>query len=121
MQMLTYLFSKCGPDETPAGVMYFLCGLPESKTALFSRKGIMLDDAAVKKETSYLLENKLLGDKSFKSEEEFADLKKIVESNIKNIGKNIIDGNMQAVPDKSKDPCKYCYARLYCRKRLEKD
>ncbi len=121
MQMLTYLFSKCENGETPAGALYFLCGMPSKTTGLFSRKGFMLDSPVIKNEMKYLTDNKYFGSRSFKKSEIFDELKECVSENIKAVGKNIIDGKMESSPEKSKNPCKYCQNRIYCRKKLAKE
>jgi ATP-dependent helicase/nuclease subunit B len=123
MQMFTYLFSACQNGEIPAGVMYFNCGMPSKDDTPFQRKGIMLDDDAIKQEMSFLVDNKQFGKKSFKSSEVFEELKTAVAENIKKTGKRIIDGKMDIEPKtiKSKNPCSFCNAKLYCRKRLTED
>ncbi len=121
MQMLTYLYSECKVGEIPAGVLYFLCGMPSSTVPLFARKGFMLDSPKIKDEMKFLTDNKYFGSRSFKSSETFKELKNCIKENIKTVGKNIIDGKMDASPAKSKDPCKYCRSRMYCRKKLKKE
>ncbi len=121
MQMLTYLFSQCKNGETPAGALYFLCGMPSKGEKLFSRKGFMLDTPEVKDAVKFLTDNKYFGSKSFKKQETFIELKEYVGENIKTVGKNIIDGKMESKPEESKKPCQYCPNRLYCRKKLEKE
>ncbi len=123
MQMLTYLFSACENGETPAGVMYFNCGMPSKDDKPFQRKGLMLDDDAVKQGMEFLVDNNHFSKRSFKKPEVFEELKDSVSENIRKTGKNIIDGKMSIKPQtiKSKNPCKFCSAKLYCRKKLTED
>ncbi len=123
MQMLTYLFSNCKDGDIPAGVMYFLCGFPSSGTPPFMRNGIMLDCEEVKDEMKFLTDNSLFKKTGFHGQEVIEELKGIVEENVRNVGKNIIDGKMNISPTsrKKKSPCTYCSAKLYCRKKLSED
>jgi ATP-dependent helicase/DNAse subunit B len=123
MQMLTYLFSACKNDEVPAGVLYFMCGMPGKNDKEFQRNGIMLDDENVKSSMSFLSDNGYFSSKSFKSAEVFKELKTAVAENISAVGKCIIDGKMDINPTShnGKSPCTYCSARLYCRKKLTED
>ena len=123
MQMLTYLFSACKNGEIPAGVMYFLCGMPGKNDKEFQRNGIMLDDENVKEAMKFLSDNKFFSEKSFKAEEVFTELKNAVAENVSKVGKGIIGGKMDIYPvtRKSKSPCKYCSAQLYCRKKLTEE
>ncbi len=120
MQMPLYLFSHLEKDERPGGFMYFLCGLPSGNDLPFQRKGMMLNDENIKEGIKFLTDNKHFSNKSFYAEDIFEEMKTDVEENIRKVGKDIIDGKMNISPNAKKDPCKYCNARLYCRKKLEK-
>jgi len=121
MQMPLYLFSHLKEDERPGGVMYFLCGMPSGKNLPFQRKGIMMKDENVKDGIKFLTDNNHFSSRSFYPEEVFQQMKTDVEENIRKVGKDIIDGKMSISPNTKKSPCKYCDARLYCRKKLEKE
>ena len=121
MQMPLYLFAYCKNKEIPAGIMYFNCGFPSSGGKPFLRNGIVLDSPSISDATEFLNSNSLIQKNSFKPSEVFDELKKTVEENIIKIGKNILDGHMEISPTEvdNKNPCKYCNARLYCRKMLK--
>ncbi len=121
MQMPLYLFSYCDEKTIPAGIMYFLCGFPSPKKKSFLRNGIVLDTPIIADATEFLTSNSLLSANSFKSAEAFKELRQTVTENICKIGKNILDGHMEINPTavENKKPCKYCNARLYCRKMLK--
>lgn len=123
MQMLTYLFANCKNGEIPAGVLYFNCGMPSGGKEPFQRKGIMLDSPDVKDGMKFLTDNSHFSTRSFKSKDVFDEMKSDVERNVQSVGKSIIDGKMDISPQtkKSKDPCSFCNAKLYCRKRLTED
>ncbi len=123
MQMLTYLFAHCKKDEIPAGVLYLLCRPPEKGSAPFPRNGLMLEHEAVVESMSYLKENGQFTEKSFRSEECFEELKNDICQNIQKVGNDILDGKMSIAPntERKTSPCKFCQAKPYCRKKLEKE
>ncbi len=123
MQMLTYLFSQCKNGEVPAGVMYFICGMPSKGEKLFQRNGLMLENDDVKEGMKFLTDNGHFTNKNFKDREIFEELEEAVKENVCKVGKDIISGKMDIAPQKkkSKDPCKFCNAKLYCRKKLSEE
>lgn len=123
MQMLTYLFSRCQNGEIPAGVMYFICGRPPKNEKPFRRNGLILDESEVKSEMTFLVKNEHLKKSDFVTSEALEELKTAVAENVCKVGKSIIDGKMDIQPRtlKSKSPCTYCSAKLYCRKKLTEE
>ncbi len=121
MQMPLYLFAYCKNKEIPAGIMYFNCGFPSPSGKPFARNGIVLDTPSISDATDFLKSNSLLSKTSFKPSEVFCELKQTVNENIRKIGKEILDGHMEIKPTEvaNKNPCKFCNARLYCRKMLK--
>ncbi len=146
LQLITYLDAVCKlEDFVPAGILYFnlLEQLISSNKKLseeeieqkiknnFKMKGLILADVKVAKMQDKNLENGgselipayidktgTLSPKksSIASKEEFYELQKYINKTIKEIAKEIFDGNMELRPfyKNKKTPCEYCNYKSMC-------
>ena len=135
-----------GNEILPAGVLYFSARVPditlkteEEKTIVIDlaneqlkRKGILLNDAEILKAMDKDLGGKYIpvrttstgisksSEKSLLTLDEFDELMEVVNDRIKDIGKELNDGDMSAIPLKTTrhDACEYCANKAVCRREL---
>ena len=146
IQLLTYLDAVCREEELqPAGILYFNMleqiikadkrmspeKIEEKITANFKMKGLILADVKVVKLhdknlekgqssiiPAYIDKEGNLSSKKTNgvTKEQFADLQKYMYKIIKEISKEILEGNIELKPyyKNKKTPCKYCEYKSIC-------
>ena len=146
IQLLTYLDAVCREEELqPAGILYFNMleqiikadkrmspeKIEEKIKANFKMKGLILADVKVVKLhdknlekgqssiiPAYIDKEGNLSSKKTNgvTKEQFADLQKYMYKIIKEISKEILEGNIELKPyyKNKKTPCKYCEYKSIC-------
>lgn len=127
-------------ELVPAGVMYYPMELGKGKIeastkigeeeereaikALAKRRGVFLDDEIVLRAQDKEMKGRFLPKKGnnkkyYCTSEQFDDLKGELESILREIGKQMLDGNALAKPETEGEhgQCSYCTNRAICRRR----
>ena len=135
-----------GNEILPAGVLYFSARVPditlkteEEKTIVIDlaneqlkRKGILLNDTDILKAMDKDLGGKYIpvrttsagisksSEKSLLTLDEFDELMDVVNERIKDIGRELNNGDMSAIPLKTNrhDACEFCVNKAVCRREL---
>ncbi len=142
MQMLLYLFTLCEDEKkVPAGILYMPSGddyikatnKDTEETILEKRlknqcmNGLVLDDPkiirAMEKNTlgiyipAKIKNGGEISSDSVASQEDFKEIRKTIENNLREMGTALQDGNFNPTPTSAKnyDACKYCPYIAICK------